>query len=360
MTPDQIKAALEAGILTQDQAKAMMQKAVKRPGSIQGVSGQDSLNQSVIGNEDDMRFLRSFSDLFIAIGLGLLSMGLFASTMFLGGGGTSFLIPAGIMLVLAEFFGRRRRQHLPTLITALFFLWFTQMGVSGLVKNLDWGGDITIAFVTFLAMLGFYWRIRLPFCMALMAISLLYLFFAVLARIAPDLLASNIGWAILLAGLATLAVAINYDIRDQHRTTRFADNAFWLHLTAAPLIIHGLAIEFVSLKSETLFNFLPAVSLDRGDAAIIMMIVGVLAVFGLAINRRALLVSSLGYAGFALGFLMKDTGLDIGSVVALTFVVLGAAVVFLGVGWHQARNALIKILPKWRIFPPPFDENFGK
>ncbi len=352
MTPEQISAALEAGIINEAQAKTMMARAVRGPAI-------EDENQSVIGNEDDMRFFRSFSDVFISIGLGLLSLGLFASTMFLAGGGVAFLVPAGIMLVLAEYFGRRKRQHLPTLVTALFFLWFTQAGVAGLIKSLGFGGDITVAFVTLLAMLAFYWRIKLPFCMALIGISILYLVFAILMRLAPDLMKANIGWAFFLGGIATLAAAIMYDGKDQHRTTRFADNAFWLHLTAAPLIIHGLAIEFVSTKSTTLFDVIPAVTLDKGDAAIIMVLVGVMAVFGLAINRRALLVSSLGYAGVAIGFLMKGTGLDIGSVVALTFVVLGAAVMFLGVGWHQARNALIKVLPKWKMFPPPFDAGFG-
>ncbi len=353
MTPEQITAALKAGIISETQASAM--RAKLSPAISSGIEPSD---QAMIGNEDDMRFLRSFSDVFIAIGLGLLSVGLFASFLFISKGGIMFLVPAAIMAVLAEFFGRRKRQHLPTLITALSFLWFTQMGVGGLVKKLDFGGDITVAFITFLAMLAFYIRIRLPFCMALMAISLLYVAYAVLARIAPDFLLGNVGWAFFIGGIATLATAMFYDSQDRHRTTRFADNAFWLHLTAAPLIIHGLMIEFVSLKSETVMNFVPVPTLDRGDAVIVMIMVGVLAVFGLAINRRALLVSSLGYAGVAIGFLMKDIGLDIGSVVALTFVVLGAAVVFLGVGWHQARNALIKVLPKWKIFPPAYVPNF--
>ncbi len=343
MTPDQIAAAKEAGIITEDQARKML--------------GKDE-NASVIGNEDDMRFLRSFSDVFISIGLGLLVLGISAAFKLIGGGGVTFLGAAAIMFLLAEFFGRKKRQHLPTLISALAFLWFVQLGATGLVRDFNMGGDITAALITLVAMILFYARIRLPFCMALIAISVLYLIYAVLLNIAPDFIKANMGWALFLGGIATVAMAMLYDLRDQHRTTRFADNAFWLHLTAAPLIIHGLAIEFVSLKSTKLFNLVPAVSLDQGDASIIMIMVGIIAVFGLAINRRALLVSSLGYAGFAIGFLMKNTGLDIGSVVALTFVILGAAVMFLGVGWHKARNGLIKILPDWKIFPPPFDPNF--
>ena len=31
-----------------------------------------------------------------------------------------------------------------------------------------------------------------------------------------------------------------YDLSDRTRTTRLADCAFWLHLLAAPLIVHSL------------------------------------------------------------------------------------------------------------------------
>lgn len=347
MTPDQIKAALDAGIITETQARDMRAAA--------GVA--EHPDASVIGNEDDMRFVRSFSDVFIAIGVGLFALGLSAmATIF--GGGTSFIVAAIVMALMAEYFGKRKRQHLPTLITALFFLVFTQRGVGVVLGDLGWGGDITVAVITLGAMLLFYLRVRLPFCMALIAISLLYLAFTLLGQVAPDLMRHHFGWVIFLGGLVTLVVAIRYDMKDQHRTTRFADNAFWLHFTAAPLIIHGLALEMVRVNSEMFFDLIPIPSLDKGDAGLLMGMVFVVALIGLALNRRALLVSSLGYAGFAIGFLMSDTGLGVGKVVALTFLLLGAAIIFLGAGWHGARNALIAILPKWRIFPPPFKVDY--
>lgn len=355
MTPEQINAALQAGIITETQARTMRAKAGK---SSTSKSTADS-NQAVIGNEDDMRFLRSFSDVFISIGLGLLVLGISALAMLMGGGQV-FLAAAALVYVMAEYFGRRKRQHLPTLVMALAFLWFIQLGLTGLVFKQGLGGDLTVAFVTCLAMLAFYIRIRLPFCVALIGISLLYLFYAILARIAPDVMASNIGWLLFFGGAVTLSVAMLYDMNDQHRTTRFADNAFWLHLLAAPLIIHGLAVEFVSAKTERIMDMVSVPTLDKGDATIVMIMVIVLAIFGLAINRRALLVSSLGYAGIAIGFLMKDSGMSMTYVVTLTLIILGATVTFLGVGWHQGRDLLLRILPNWKIFPPAFDPDFGK
>ena len=346
MTPDQISKALEAGIISESQAKTMRAKL--------GVADADLAQ---IGNEDEMRFLRSFSDVFISIGVGIFAFGLsvFAGLM---GGGTSFLLAAAVMWLMAEFFGRKKRAHLPTLITALAFLLFTQRGAHVVLGGLGFGGDITTALITLAAMLLFYLRIRLPFCIALIALAGLYLAGSIVNQIAPEFLKSQLGIGLLLSGLVIFGVALAYDMNDKHRTTRFADNAFWLHFLAAPLIIHGLALKLVSLQKDELFGFVPMVSLGRGDAAIVIVIVAIITLIGLAINRRALIVSSLGYAAFAMAYLFDGAGMGFGTVIAVTFLLLGAAVIFLGAGWHSARNGLLKILPKLPIFPPAFDPDY--
>lgn len=340
MTPEQIEKALDAGIITKQQAKAM------------GATGPLATSvESTIGQEDNMRFLRSFSDVFIGLGLIILMLGL-SGLVAMSGGGALFLAAAIGVAVLADYFGRKKRAHFPTLILALTFLIFAQRGFAALI-----GGSGTLAaLITAGAMGLFYWRIRLPFCVALIALALLYLLFAVLGDIAPGLTKSNLGVVLLLSGLAVFGGALAYDVQDTHRRTRFADNAFWLHLIAAPMIIHGLAIMSVSLKSDVLFGFVPMVSIGRGDAGLILVMIFVLALVGLAINRRALIVSSLGYGIFALAYLFDGAGMKFGMSVTVAFVALGAAVVFLGAGWHAVRNQLIKVLPKWRVFPPPYEE----
>ena len=346
MTPKQITEALKAGIISESQAEAMRAK-----------HSTAHTNRAQIGNEDEMRFLRSFSDVFIAIGVGIFASGL-SVVAGLFGGGISFIGAAAVMWIMAEYFGRKKRAHLPTLITALAFLIFTQRGVHVVLGNMGLGGDIITAIITLGAMLLFYLRIRLPFCIALIALAGLYLAAALVNKIAPEFLTAQFGLGLFLSGLVIFGVALAYDIRDKHRTTRFADNAFWLHFLAAPLIIHGLALQTVALKKDVLFGFVPMVSLNQGDAAIVMVIVAIITFIGLAINRRALIVSSLGYAAFAMGYLFDGTGLGFGTVIALTFLLLGAAIIFLGAGWHSARNALLKILPKWPIFPPAFDPHY--
>ena len=347
MNEAQIKAALDADIITADQAAAM-----RADWQVPNTPSTHKIEAS-IGHEDNMRFLRSFSDVFIAIGLVLLALGLSGLTKIMGGG-VLFLAAAAIMWAGAEYFGRKKRTHLPTLILALGFLIFVQTGFAAL-----FGGSGSLAgLITVGAMTVFYWRIRLPFCIALIAASALFLLFSLLGQFAPSLTKNNLGVVLALAGLAVFGAALAYDVNDEHRTTRFADNAFWLHFLAAPLIIHGIAVMGVALKKETLFGVIPVISLGTLDAIFVLVIVTLITVIGLAINRRALIVSSFAYTGFAAASLFMDVGIGIGTSILLAMLVLGGAIVFLGVGWHSARDLMLKFLPDWRIFPPPFDPNF--
>lgn len=352
MSREQIDAAEAAGILSPKQAKAMRGEVAARDpdGTVKrSKTPRAAIDSPAIGDEDNLRFLRSFGDVFIGVGLVLLALGI-SAVVAIFGGGPIFLIAAAGAYGLAEYFGRVRRAHFPTLITALAFLVFIQTGLSGLASL----NGILAALITVAAMAIFYARIRLPFCIALIAIALLYLLFALLGQIAPDLLRHQFGWVLVLSGLVIFATALLYDTQDSHRRTRFADNAFWLHLLAAPLIIHGLVGYAVMEKAELLFDVIPVLSFTQADATIILGATGVITVIGLAINRRALIVSSLGYAGLAIAFLVQQTETNLSSTLAITLVVLGAAIVLLGVAWHPVRNQLIRVLPKWRVFPPPY------
>jgi len=341
MTPKQIEAALKAGIIDQKQAAALQAKHAA-PNDTSAHVEQAAL----IGNEDDMRFLRSFSDVFIGMGVGILALGFFVMNTVTGEWAS--LTGAIVMWLMAEFFGRQRRAHFPTLVCALWFLFFVHLSAASFVPGLDSLPGFIPAAVTVVAMLVFYWRIRLPFAIALIAISLAVLVYSLVYKIV------DIGPYLLVSGFVFFGTALAYDARDTDRQTRFADNAFWLHFTAAPLILHGIALSVLSLSTERLFNVIPVPSLDKTDAVIMLCIIGVLAIIGLAINRRALLVSSFGYAGFSLAMLIKTTGLGLGNVAVVTLLLLGGGIVFLGAGWHGARRGLLKLLPSGGIFDKVF------
>lgn len=343
MTDAQITAALDAGIISQDQASAMRKQlsAGSNPGT--------PAIEAAIGDEENLRFIRGFSDIFIAIGIGLLILGLSALAA-LFGGGISYLGAAGLTALMAEYFGRKKRSHLPTLLTALAFLIFTLRGISGLI-GAGSGSDILTALITLLAMGLFYWRIRLPFCIALMTLAALYLGLTLLKAVMPGFVAAQFGWVMAIGGVITLIGGIYYDSKDLHRRTRFSDNAFWLHLTAAPLLIHGSVLELVKTQTTQLFGLVPIIDVSQGDAVIMLILVTLVSLAGLILNRRSLIVSSLVYAVIAIGFLFSKSGMGLSMALTLTLLLIGGAIIILGVGWHPFRNLIIKALPKTRFIP---------
>lgn len=346
MTAEQITAALEAGIISASQAETMLAQLRPKPSS-----------DATIGDEENLRFIRGFSDIFIAIGVGLLMLGLSAMAA-LFGGGVTFIGAAVIAALMAEYFGRKKRSHLPTLITALAFLVFTLKGADSLFGAIPLGGNMLVAVITLIAMSLFYWRVRLPFCIALITLAALYLGLTVLGNVAPNIVRHKFGWVMALGGLITLAGGIYYDSKDLHRTTRFSDNAFWLHLTAAPLLIHGSVLELVKTQTTQVLGLVPIIDVSQGDAVLMLIIVGVVTLVGLILNRRALIVSSLFYALIAVGYLLTKSGVSLTMALTLTLILIGAAIVLLGVGWHPVRNVMIKALPKSRFIPIAYDPNF--
>lgn len=343
MTNAQITAALDAGIITEAQAKALR-------------ADNDSRRKedgATIGNEENLRFIRGFSDVFIAMGLCLAIFGLSALASLMGGG-MLYLAAAALMWVIAEYFGRKKRTHLPTLISALAFLGFIHAGAAIYLAKFGFNAPILSHLITLGAMVAFYLRIGLPFCIALIALSALFVILSLTRQFLPEFSKSHLGIIWLLSGLLMFGLALFYDMKDQHRTSRFADNAFWLHLSAAPLIIHGLALETITHNMTRLFGIIPVIKFEPGHAIIILIFIGILSLIGLAINRRALIVSALFYALIAVGSLLGAAGLSFGNMAAITLLIIGAFIVALGTVWHPLRNQFIRFLPKWIIFPPAF------
>lgn len=89
MSREQIDQAEDAGILTPKQARAMRAELAVTEPHAPPVTATDA----VIGDEDDLRFLRSFGDVFIGVGLILLALGV-SAIMALVGGGPVFLLAA--------------------------------------------------------------------------------------------------------------------------------------------------------------------------------------------------------------------------------------------------------------------------
>jgi hypothetical protein len=146
-------------------------------------------------------------------------------------------------------------------------------------------------------------------------------------------------WAplLLICGLLTFCAAMAFDLSDPLRRTLRADNAFWLHLAAAPMIVHAVIYLVVGTNREQFTGL---------DAAVVVLLVAILALVAIVIDRRALFVSALSYFGFAVAALLRQANIaDVGGI-ASTLVVTGGCVIALGVGWHAIRRLLLRVVPK--------------
>ena len=98
-------------------------------------------------------------------------------------------------------------------------------------------------------------------------------------------------------GIAVFLAAMKFDMSDRNRVTQRTDIAFWLHLLAAPLIVHSIV-----------YPLLTESALSTGAAIAILSLFAVLSFVALAIDRRALLVSSLLYLGYASSQILTWSG----------------------------------------------------
>ena len=141
--------------------------------------------------------------------------------------------------------------------------------------------------------------------------------------------------AVLVLGIAVFLFAMRWDASDPGRITRRSDVAFWLHLLAAPMIVHPV-FTLLGLNDG---------NATIGEGLVVVLLYVVIAVAALAIDRRALLVSALAYVLYALTEVFKQIG-AVELSVALTALVIGSALLLLSAYWHQARRLVVVRLPQ--------------
>ena len=365
ITSDDLDAAVAAGVMPASQADALRNF----------VAGRADAPVSDGMEDERFRFMRGFNDFFFAVGVVLLGS---AMLYYLGAAATAngaahLALPiliwgagAAICWELSELLIRRMRLVLPGILLAGLFLIFVflatpaidilyylqippQAGSHSVLANFK--GIALSAFplkalVAAIALVLFYARFRLPFTLLLIAGSLVVGVMATTALFLPADVSGAFSDAVILliCGLAIFAVAMRFDLSDRLRVTRRADCAFWLHLLAAPLIVHSLvSIVFLSvMPSGNPQGIEQAAGHIVGVTSAIIL---VLALVAIIIDRRALLISALTYLGAIVGYAVthavgKDT-----NVFFATLLVLGILVLTLGVGWRWLRGLVLKLLP---------------
>ncbi len=203
--------------------------------------------------------------------------------------------------------------------------------------------QIAVAAAVAAGLTWLHWRrFRVPITVAAGAAALIGMVVGLLIAITPDLL-KRMNFILFAAGIAVFVFAMYWDMTDPLRQTRRADVAFWLHLLAAPLIVHPVF---------TLFGLLDR-DVGVGGAMVVMLLYVIMAVIALVIDRRALMVSALVYVLAAISAVLEKFG-AVGVNVALTALLIGSALLMLSAFWHVSRARVVGCLPgAWRSRLPP-------
>ncbi|HXH00276.1 MAG TPA: hypothetical protein VNI79_07685 [Sphingomicrobium sp.] len=321
----------------------------------------DERRDSPAIDEENFRLITSFNDIFVSIASAILlfAVGWIAQSigsslgLVVESNGPGPLAPAAVAATawgLALFFTARRRMALPSILlllafiagvfaTALFSLILI-VGEQAFDNNFSLGAMVGAAAAAIAACASWlHWkRFRVPITVAAGAAAVAGLIVALLVstlgQMEVEAIKNIVLAAVLLLGVGMFLFAMHWDQSDPSRSTRRSDVAFWLHLLAAPMIVHPV-FTLLGLNDG---------NATIGEGLVVVLLYVVLAVVALAIDRRALLVSALAYVLYALSELFKQVG-AVELNVALTALIIGSALLLLSAFWHQARRMVVTRLP---------------
>lgn len=328
-----LESAVQAGILPAQTAEALVSFVLNPATAASG------------GSEDEqLRLVTGFGDIFVTIGLALF----LGALTYLVGEKALFVIPIAAWL-LAEAFTRWKRMALPSIALLAAFgisvfmscLYVLLPGdrFNGISNN---GGVVALAgLVTALAIALHWFRFRVPITVAAGAAAVIAIVVGLIGAVSLDFLERYLTLVLALLGLAVFALAMFFDMSDIQRRTQRTDIAFWLHLLAAPLIVHPLVQGLADLGN-----------MARADATAVFALFAVLSLVALIVDRRALLVSSLSYLGYALVQVISVANVTAQSF-AFAVLLVGAIVLILSLAWRPLRAMLLKIMPPFILTGVP-------
>ena len=338
---DDLKAAVSAGIVSEQQAASLISLTHSRSGA----------RENLTAGDEPFELFKGFNEIFIVIGLVILAIGW--STV----AGVAYAdsinnpqqaaVPFGaagavVLWLLSEYFIRRRRMVAPAIALSVLFALNAAFSLTAyfaqpfMVAQEDFSSlPLPFALGTFALLL--YWiRFRVPFAMAMIAVGLFIVAILVAASQSgtpssfEDLFLLSAGgpfaWITLALGIAVFVVAMAFDMSDPHRVTRRSANAFWLHVVAAPALVNTLALSLLSTEAAS----------SNVTLAIVLLVFALIAII---IDRRSFLIAAIGYVVALASTVFGGEG------AATTILILGIALLFLGAFWERIRARLLKFLP---------------
>lgn len=284
-------------------------------------------------DEENFKLIGGFNDIFIVIACLLL---LVSTGWVLNGINETLaaLVSAILSWGLAEFFVRKRKMALPAIVLLITFISGVATSVLSLFPEQGSLSFSLATVITVAAAVGHWRRFQVPITIAAGLAAGLTGLAALILSIAPQA-EDFITGIVFVMGLGAFAVAMHWDSQDRDRTAHQSDVAFWLHLLAAPMIIHPV---FYSLGI-----------LEGNDSMVSMIAVLILfaltTTLSIAVDRRAFMVSSLIYVLYAISTVVENVG-GMGSSFAITGAIMGAALLLLSAFWQKVRYCIVGLLPQ--------------
>lgn len=270
------------------------------------------------------KLFTGFTDIFIVIACFLLVISIYQILLIFNPIVSAFGA-AAVSWALSEYFILKKKMSMPAIFLLLSFIGSLCIGLVSYNKNLF------VPALTFGAVAGFvhYIRFKVPFSIAAITGCILVIVNSVIMGVFKD---NSLVFTIslFLSGLVTLCIAIYWDKKDPQRTGTASDTAFWLHLLAAPLLVHSI--------------FSSAYSGDIGGVLLpilILLLYVLITLLSLFLDRKALMVSALAYVLFAFSKVLEQSGL-LEMNMALAGLIIGGGLLFLSIYWERARRALLK------------------
>ncbi|MBS8271402.1 hypothetical protein DYI26_22235, partial [Halomonas litopenaei] len=268
---DDLRAAVASGLLSEKQAADLISLSDSRRGA------RENLNPG----DEPFELFKGFNEIFIVVGLLILSSGWWGVSALVFNDRVVNLqefamwssLLAGVLLwLLSEYFVRKRRMVAPAIALSVMFAGNAAFGFVAVLSEpfmVAQNDYSSIPFPLFLATLSlavYWWRFRVPFAMAMIALGLfaVAIVFAAsregrIADLSEFFLLSAGGpfaWITLALGIVVFAVAMMFDMSDPHRVTRRSANGFWLHMVAAPALVNTMALSLLDQSNLILLAVL--------------------------------------------------------------------------------------------------------
>jgi hypothetical protein len=325
-TNEDLEAAVKAGVLDEASVNRFRSFAEQR------------YNTQLV-DEENFRLISGFNDIFVVIASVLLIV---SSAWLVSRYNTSlgFLVAGCLAWWLSVHFVLKKHLALPAIVYLLIIVVSSFGAVNSFSGSIN-GYAIeskntifTLSSVLTMVVMWVHWlQFRVPITVAAGFIGIPCFAIGVLSSILPQQ-SDTIIYVALFSGVAAFVFAMWWDSKDVQRNTYRSDVAFWLHMLAAPLIVHPvfmlINVDHGVFSAASMFVVLP--------------LYFVFAVVAIIIDRRALMVSALLYVIYAVSEFLSTYG-SLNNQVAISGILIGGLLVFLSIQWHSVRCKILDFLP---------------